>query len=113
MKNTTDTIECEEFYNLMQAYRHTPITDFDMVLHRYEDVKRYISSLLEQETIDYDISKWKEIGIKRGYWDFFLEQEKSKMLEEEQRVCLGTMILCPKCMKNYCNGCFDKCPNCN
>lgn len=36
-------IECEEFYNLMQAYRHSPAVPQDAVLEAYRAVKRYIA----------------------------------------------------------------------
>lgn len=37
-----DWPECEEFYNLMQYYRHTPVTNPIEVHERYEDVKRWL-----------------------------------------------------------------------
>lgn len=35
-------IECKEFYDLMQAYRHAPITDQAAVIRAYEAVKAWI-----------------------------------------------------------------------
>jgi hypothetical protein len=37
-----DWPECEEFYNLMQAYRHTPVFDPALVIIHYEKVKEYL-----------------------------------------------------------------------
>lgn len=36
------TIESEEFYNLMQAYRHTPISDPDRTVANYQAVIAFI-----------------------------------------------------------------------
>lgn len=40
-----DKIESEEFYNLMLSYRNAPINNQLNVTERFEDVKKYISSL--------------------------------------------------------------------
>jgi len=37
-----DWPECEEFYNLMQAYRHAPISDQGLTISSYEAVKEWI-----------------------------------------------------------------------
>lgn len=36
--------ECEEFYNLMQAYRHAPVVDQAATVEAYEAVKRWLSA---------------------------------------------------------------------
>ncbi len=41
------TIECEEFYNLMQNYRHWPVTDQNGTQERYAEVIRYIEDYVE------------------------------------------------------------------
>lgn len=38
-------LEGEEFYNLMQIYRHTPITNFEAVLIAYENVRKFIKNM--------------------------------------------------------------------
>lgn len=40
-------IECEEFYNLMQNYRHAPIVDVHRVCETYEAVEAFIQSHIE------------------------------------------------------------------
>lgn len=37
-----DPLESEEFYNLMQRYRHFPIERQDLVIAAFEDVKAWI-----------------------------------------------------------------------
>ena len=37
-----DWPECEEFYNLMQQYRHTPFNAPDEVLKAYRVIKRWL-----------------------------------------------------------------------
>jgi len=40
-----DGLEGQEFYELMQAYRHAPLTPVADVVRNFEDVKAYILSL--------------------------------------------------------------------
>jgi hypothetical protein len=40
-----DWPESEEFYNLMQAYRHAPMEDQKAVVDAYEAVKEYLRGL--------------------------------------------------------------------
>ncbi len=42
MNDMNDWPECEEFYNLMQAYRHTPFEHQKEVVAAYEAVKDWI-----------------------------------------------------------------------
>jgi predicted RNA polymerase sigma factor len=37
-----DWPECEEFYNLMQNYRHMPVVEIPSVVRAYEDVKKWL-----------------------------------------------------------------------
>jgi hypothetical protein len=37
-----DWPECEDFYNLMQVYRHTPLWDVRAVKEAYEKVKEWL-----------------------------------------------------------------------
>jgi hypothetical protein len=41
-----DLLETEEFYNLMQEYRHAPIANQDAVVAAYEAVKEYLRRCL-------------------------------------------------------------------
>jgi regulator of replication initiation timing len=38
-----NTVECEEFYNLMQAYRHVSVLDQESVSLAYQDVINFIN----------------------------------------------------------------------
>ncbi len=40
----------------------------------------------EKEKIPYDISEWKNEGIRRGYWAYFAEEEKKKWMEEIRQI---------------------------
>lgn len=42
------TIECEKFYNLMQAYRHAPVTDQWTTTQAYQNVINYIEGYARQ-----------------------------------------------------------------
>jgi hypothetical protein len=42
-------IECEEFYNLMQAYRHSPLSDQAGTVECYEAVKTYFLAILRDK----------------------------------------------------------------
>lgn len=44
-----ETIESQEFYNLMQTYRHWPIEKQSQVIEAYEAVKVHIERLLADE----------------------------------------------------------------
>lgn len=44
-----DWPECEEFYNLMQAYRHTPVVHIAAVKQNYEAVKTWLRRALSSE----------------------------------------------------------------
>lgn len=39
---TTDILEEQEFYDLMQRYRHAPVTNQTVVTEAYEAVKQFI-----------------------------------------------------------------------
>lgn len=39
----------EEFYDLMQQYRHTPLADQVVVTKKFNNVKKYISTLLKEQ----------------------------------------------------------------
>lgn len=55
------SIECEEFYNLMQTYRHTPMADQSATLAAYHAVIKYIDEKAEK----YGSDKYEE-GEKDG-----------------------------------------------
>jgi len=42
-------IETKEFYELMQDYKHAPLTDFDGVNLAYKKVKQYIHKIVKNE----------------------------------------------------------------
>lgn len=46
-EKAADLIESEEFYNLMQNYRHAPITQLQSTVDAYEAVKVHINNKLE------------------------------------------------------------------
>lgn len=37
-----DFLETQTFYELMQSYRHTPISNQEKVIERFEKIKQYI-----------------------------------------------------------------------
>jgi len=41
-KNIEEAIDSQEFYELMQIYRHTKITDLTGVYNSFENVKNFI-----------------------------------------------------------------------
>jgi hypothetical protein len=43
--------ECEEFYNLMQQYRHTAVDDFGGTISAYEAVKQWLRSSTELKDV--------------------------------------------------------------
>lgn len=43
-----DWPECEEFYNLMQAYRHARVVDQDATIAAYKDVKDWMRAEIER-----------------------------------------------------------------
>lgn len=43
-------LESQEFYELMQAYRHAPILDQAAVIKAFENVKATIREMLQSET---------------------------------------------------------------
>lgn len=45
------TIECEKFYELMQTYRHVPLTDHKHVTEAYQAVIKYIEGYAEQAVV--------------------------------------------------------------
>ncbi len=52
MNDMNDWPECEEFYNLMQAYRHIPFEHQKEVVAAYEAVKDWIRrNAVPKETI--------------------------------------------------------------
>ena len=48
-ENLLEWIECEEFYNLMQEYRHAPVGNQEATLTAYRAVKGYIADLVLEE----------------------------------------------------------------
>jgi len=40
--------DTEKFYNLMQTYRHMPLTEFDEVLKSYHDVIKYVNKQINK-----------------------------------------------------------------
>lgn len=59
-----DNLEDEEFYNLMQIYRHCPIGNLAGVRESYEDVKKFIR---EKFASDNDHEAWVSNGCKEEY----------------------------------------------
>ena len=53
MKN--DILESEAFYNLMQAYRHAPISGQEKTVEAYEAVKEFIRYNYIPEEVEQDI----------------------------------------------------------
>lgn len=49
MGEITHDIESEEFFELMQIYRHTNIEDQDAVCDHYRMVKKHISLFVERQ----------------------------------------------------------------
>ena len=45
-----DLLEKEEFYNLMQLYRHCPIMEQKETIKRFEDVKNFIRKNFRSRT---------------------------------------------------------------
>jgi hypothetical protein len=52
------TIETEEFYNLCQIYRHTPITDQLAVTVAYQELIKHINDKMRPE-FDNSYTLWK------------------------------------------------------
>ena len=49
MNNQSELVrefDTKEFYDLMQWYRHSPITDQDATYKSYEEVKKYIENFI-------------------------------------------------------------------
>ena len=38
----SDVLESQDFYNLMQRYRHTPMTNQEEVVNSFEEIKTWI-----------------------------------------------------------------------
>ena len=47
-KDIQEYLDSEEFYNLMQMYRHTPVSQPADVIEAYENVKSYIIKMVEE-----------------------------------------------------------------
>ena len=47
-KNIKEYLDSKEFYELMQMYRHTPVSYPAMVVQAFEDVKSYIIKMVEE-----------------------------------------------------------------
>lgn len=69
-----DVWEGKDFYDLMQAYRHTPIVDQHAVVENYETVKGYIREQIAALTERCkELEKWaSEHGLiildKKEFW---------------------------------------------
>src|SRR5690242_6628866 len=44
LSETESWPECRDFYELMQRYRHTPITDQKVTIEAYEEIKAWLRS---------------------------------------------------------------------
>lgn len=71
-EHTTDQLESKEFYELMQQYRHTPITEQKLTSEAFEEVKKFIeSNFLPKQVVEEAIgedeptSDW-EMDFERG-----------------------------------------------
>lgn len=42
LKKANERLDWEEFYNVMQSYRTSPMTEQHKVINAYEDVKKWI-----------------------------------------------------------------------
>lgn len=47
-----DFLDSEEFYNLMQEYRHTPLSSQVFTFNAFEKVKEYIKLEIFKQTIE-------------------------------------------------------------
>ena len=55
-----------------------------------------VQEVMRLYDMPYNVTKWKNIGIKRGYWDYFKKQVKEE-LEQEFRD--GKLCFCDCCGK--------------
>lgn len=49
----SDALEEQEFYELMQAYRHCPMTDFAGVAEAFEAVKAYVRDEADEAWLEF------------------------------------------------------------
>ena len=52
------------------------------------------------------VSQWKEEGIKYGYWDYFIAEERSKVIETVKQMKASEDYL-DKCLK-ISKECYDR-----
>lgn len=74
MKKIKDELESQEFYDLMQVYRHTPILYQKSTTKAFEDVKKYIRKLLKS-------SLTKQNENLNNYWFDRCKRIKKKTVE--------------------------------
>ncbi len=48
-KAVEPSVESQEFYDLMQEYRHAPLVDQEMVVRKFEAVKKWVNNALRNE----------------------------------------------------------------
>jgi hypothetical protein len=49
-----DSIDSQEFYELMQSYRHSPMTDQSEVVKNFEEVKKWIRKNYRKKFLVYN-----------------------------------------------------------
>lgn len=59
-----DIFDDQEFYELMQNYRHTRMVDQDNVVLAFGEVKTFIREQMEQDSIDFGI--WLGNNLKKN-----------------------------------------------
>lgn len=76
-------------------------------MNNKETVKEFIIRLLSEQH--------KNELEGKGYDFYFVlrtELDNLNTTPTEPKLCSGSMVPCVECQKNYCNGCFKKCPDC-
>jgi len=59
-----DIFDEQEFYDLMQTYRHTKMTEQDNVVLAFEEVKTFIREQMEQDSTDFGL--WLGVNLKKN-----------------------------------------------
>lgn len=59
-KNIKDAVDSQEFYELMQIYRHSKLADQSKVIESFENVKNFIKQQNQETSTDQiiDIDRW-------------------------------------------------------
>ena len=57
-KDIQEYLDSKEFFDLMQIYRHTPVSQQADVIRAFEDVKSYIIKMVEELKWDKNTMIW-------------------------------------------------------